>query len=109
MNQQTTSRGPNWPLLLLIPAAVIIAKGAARRRAMWESGWTPDGATAHRHGHGHGPQRRFGGDMNAGAFRLPPKIEWMLETWHTRAHEQADSAEATNATAPKTEEGSQTV
>jgi hypothetical protein len=39
--------------------------------------------------------RRFGGDMEAGSFRLPPRIEWMLDTWHTRAHAKADSAEVT--------------
>ena len=44
MTEQTTSRGPNWTLLLLIPAAVIVAKGVAHRRAMWESGWSPEGA-----------------------------------------------------------------
>ncbi len=35
MTDQTTSRGPNLALLLLIPAAVIVAKGVAHRRAMW--------------------------------------------------------------------------
>ena len=42
--------------------------------------------------------------MEAGSFRLPPKIEWMLDTWHTRAHQKADAADATDATqAPATE------
>jgi hypothetical protein len=100
MTEATTSRGPNWTLLLLIPAAVIVAKGVAHRRAMWESGWTPEGAGRPGYGHGHG--RRFGGDMEAGSFRLPPKIEWMLDTWHTRAHAKADSAGSADATAPET-------
>jgi hypothetical protein len=92
MSEGSASKGPNRALLLLIPAAMIVAKGVRHRRAMWESGWTPSGAT----GHGHGPHRRFGGDMDAaaGSFRLPPKIEWMLDTWHTRAHEKADSADS---------------
>src|SRR6478735_9744688 len=92
MTDQATSRGPNWTLLLLIPAAVIVAKGVAHRRAMWESGWTPEGT---RPGSGHGHMRRFGGDMEAGSFPLPPRIEWMLDTWHTRAHAKADTAEVT--------------
>ena len=100
MTEQTTSRGPNWTLLLLIPAAVIVAKDVAHRRAMWESGWTPEGAAGPAYGHRHGPGRRFGGDMEAGSFRLPPKIEWMLDTWHTSAHAKADSAGSTDATAP---------
>jgi hypothetical protein len=33
--------------------------------------------------------------MEAGSFRLPPRIEWMLDTWHARAHEQADLADTT--------------
>jgi hypothetical protein len=100
MNERSASKGPNWALLLLIPAAVIVAKGVAHRRAMWESGWTPEGAAGHGPGQGFGHHRRFGGDMEAGSFRLPPKIEWMLDTWHTRAHAKADS---TDATAPETE------
>jgi hypothetical protein len=103
MNETSGSRGPNLALLLLIPAAVIIAKGAARHRAMWESGWTPEGATDLGHGHGHGRPRRFGGGMEAGSFRLPPRIEWMLDTWHTRAHQTADRADATRTTEAETE------
>jgi hypothetical protein len=101
MNVANASKGPNWALLLLVPAAVIIAKGVRHRRAMWESGWTPSGVAGRRHGH-HG---RFGGDVGAAAdsFRLPPKIEWMLDTWHTRAHQKADAAEDAKATASETE------
>ena len=94
MNEGNTSRGPNLGLLLLIPAAVIVAKRVHHHRMMWESGWTPEGAG---HGHGHGRHGRFGGDMEAagGSFRLPPRIEWMLETWHDRAHEKADASDST--------------
>jgi hypothetical protein len=93
MNERTASKGPNPALLLLIPAAMIVAKGVRHRRMMWESGFASSGAT----GHGYGRHRRFGGDMDAaaGSFRLPPKIEWMLDTWHTRAHAKADSADST--------------
>jgi hypothetical protein len=87
--------GSHKGLLLLIPAAVIIAKGASRRRAMWESGTGPAGFA----GHGHGHPYRFGGrgrpvDEN-GNFRLPPKIESMLESWHERAHTTDAAAEPT--------------
>jgi hypothetical protein len=108
MNERNASRGPNWALLLVIPAAVIVAKSVARHRAMWESGWTPEGASSHGPGHGHGRHRRFGGDMEAGSFRLPPKIEWMLDTWHTRAHEKADAAESTDATTTATSSKTET-
>jgi hypothetical protein len=70
--------GPGLGLLLLIPAAVIIAKGVSRRRAMWHSGFGPGG-----------------GQPDPSTFRLPPRIEWMLETWHTRAHQGAEQAEST--------------
>ena len=74
-------------LLLLIPAAVIIAKGARHRRAMWESGWgaTRAGRGPHRHPAFRGGEDRAEG---RGSFRLPPKIEWMLDTWHAEAHRQ---------------------
>jgi hypothetical protein len=93
MNERTASKGPNLGLLLLIPAAVIIAKGMRHRRAMWESGWTPSGAGGRGYGH-HGP---FGseGEAAARSFRLPPKIEWMLDTWHSRAHQNGESIDST--------------
>ena len=73
MNEKRGSRGHNWGLLLLIPAVVLVAKRAKHRRAMWQSAWNAtDGAEA---------------------FRLPPKIEAMLDSWHTRAHQAADSTE----------------
>jgi hypothetical protein len=107
MSERNSGGGPNLALLLLIPAAVIVAKGAARHRdAMWESGWASEGPSGfsrgHGHGHGYGP-RGFGGDMEAGAFRLPPRIESMLDAWHTRAHKKADAAEAVDATGSETE------
>jgi hypothetical protein len=93
MNEKYRSRGPNWRLLLLVPAAVILAKGATRRRAMWGSAWGASWAA----GRGYGHHARFGGSEAAAdgpsEFRLPPKIEWMLDTWHTRAHQAADATE----------------
>lgn len=91
MNNTRDGGGPNWKLLL-IPAAVIVARGAMRRRLMWEAAG-PSGDAGYRHGWGHGPRPRFGGgDAEAagpGAFRLPPRMERMLDSWHTRAHEAA--------------------
>jgi hypothetical protein len=102
MNENRATRGPNWGLLLLIPAAVILAKGAMRRRAMWESAWAEPGSV----GHGYGHRGPFGGGPGASdqptAFRLPPKIEWMLDTWHTRAHQAADATEPAGSTEPPT-------
>lgn len=57
--------GPNLGLLLLIPAAVIVAKAASHRRAMWDS---------------ESPR----------AMRLPPRIEAALDTWHSHAHEASE-------------------
>ena len=103
MTKRNSSGGPNPAVFLLIPAALIIAKGMRHRRAMWESGWSPSGDA----GRGSGHHRRFGAaGAEGGSFRLPPKIEWMLDTWHTRAHEQTDS---TDSTPPKTQEGSETI
>jgi len=60
---------------------------------MWGPGWGPTGSGAHGLGH-RGP---FGaGEVSGeaeGSFRLPPKIEWMLDSWHKRAHEQDQPTE----------------
>jgi len=86
MRERRRGSGPNPALLLLIPAAVIIAKGASRRRARWQAAWAgPGGFEGAGFGHHHAGFGPGGGDPSA--FRLPPKIEWMLETWHKRAHE----------------------
>jgi len=93
MINKTASRRPNPGLLLLLPAVVIVAKAAMHRRAMFEAGG-PNEAM----GRGFGRHRRFGGGEAFGpegsGFRLPPKIEWMLETWHTRAHQSANPTPA---------------
>jgi hypothetical protein len=87
MNEKRDGGSPNWKLLL-IPAAVILAKGAMHRRAMWEAGPTDEAGRGP--GRSHGRPRRFGGwDPEAAepaAFRLPPRMERMLDSWHTRAH-----------------------
>jgi len=86
MHDDRRRRGPGPALLLLIPAALIIAKGAKRRRAMWAMG--PGGhGFGHRHGFAGGE-----GDLG-GAFRVPPWIEQALDTWHTNAHAPAHTTE----------------
>jgi hypothetical protein len=100
MNERSASRGPNWALLLLIPAVAIIAKGARRRRAMWASSWGALGYAGH--GYRHHGAAFAGTESDAdprAAFRLPPKIEWMLDSWHTRAHETLESSDPTDAPA----------
>jgi hypothetical protein len=93
MSEQSAPSSFNWKPLLLIPLAVMVAKGASRRRARWESaGFGPGG---HRAGYGrHGFGAAFG-PAEGRDFRLPPKIEAMLDDWHTHAHEKSDSAETT--------------
>jgi hypothetical protein len=93
MNEKDGGRRPKWGLLLLIPATVILAKAARQRRAMWNSNWCPSETV----GRGYGRHPRFGGgypeDDSRGAFRLPPKIERMLDAWHAGAHQTTESAE----------------
>lgn len=87
MNQRSTSKGRSLKPLLLIPAAVVIAKGMSHHRGRWDAA---AGGPDFRHG---GPRRhgRFGAvDPATGEFRLPPKIEAMLDAWHQRAHEAAE-------------------
>ena len=83
MNETQTRRGPNLGLLLLIPAAVIIAKAARQRRAMMmDTGWSgPGGRRSRRHGFAGAD-----GETGVRSFQIPPWIESALETWHTRAH-----------------------
>jgi hypothetical protein len=93
MNEKGGGRRPSRGLLLLLPVAVILAKGAMHRRAMMESAWGTSGAV----GGGYGHHRRFGGGEGEPderrASRLPPRIESMLDAWHTRAHQPAESTE----------------
>lgn len=96
MNEKCRNGGPDLRLLL-IPAAVIVAKAALHRRQMWASPWGPDAGGA---GAGHGHHARFGAYAEAGArpgFRLPPRFEWILDTWHARAHQAADATDAATA------------
>jgi hypothetical protein len=95
MNQTRHGGGHTLRMLLLIPAFVMIVKAARRHRMMWEQGWGPEARSAGPHGH-HGWVGRGGvrGDTNSGP-RLPPRIESILNHWHDRAHQAADSAEST--------------
>ena len=93
MNEQPERRSRSWKPLLLIPAVVIFAKAASHRRMRWESAGGPNGPH-HRHGrHGFG---RRGWMAEDGSLPLPPKIEAMLDAWHARAHEQADTTASTS-------------
>ena len=88
-HDQRQRRGPSPALLLLIPAALFIAKGARRHRAMWaEAGYGPMG-------HGFGGHHRFdrGGFDPQGTFRVPPWIEQALDAWHTKAHASTPTTE----------------
>ena len=96
MNDNCRNGGPDLRLLL-IPAAVIIAKAAMHRRQVWASPWGPDDGGP---GAGRGHHARFGANTEAGArpgFRLPARFEWILDTWHTHAHEAADAPDSTTA------------
>jgi hypothetical protein len=93
MNEMHGGRGPNRGLLLLIPAALILAKAAKhRRQAMRESTEGEAGVVGGRYGH----HARFGRGKwtgRGGAFRLPPRIESALDAWHARAHQETVSTE----------------
>ena len=65
MNNQRGGGDHRWALLL-IPAALIIAKGARHRRAMWEAGSGPSGAS----GYGHRHPGRFGGGIASAEDRV---------------------------------------
>jgi hypothetical protein len=98
MHEKSKSGGPGVGLLLLIPAVMVLARVAKRRHEMmWGEVGAPDsGASFRRHRH-HG----FAGPESDAAardgFRLPPRIEWMLDTWHTRAHQAADAKDYVTA------------
>ena len=100
MSDKSSTSGPNVGLLLLILAVAVAAKMAMHHHRMMWAGMGEPGPDAPYGRHGH---HRFAGPDAAAArdgFRLPPRIEWMLETWHTRAHQgsvpadQAGPAEA---------------
>jgi hypothetical protein len=93
MNEQAAAKSTNWKPLLLIPLAVVIAKGASRRRARWEAmGFGLEGRRYGYGRHGFGPGHHM---ADGGEFRLPPRIEAMLDAWHTHAHEKDEPAETT--------------
>jgi hypothetical protein len=93
MNEIRSGGGPNRGLLLLIPAALILAKAAKhRRQAMWESAAGEAGAAGGPYGHGARFAHR-GWSAGRDGFRLPPKIEAALDAWHDRAHQETASVE----------------
>jgi hypothetical protein len=97
VSDKSTKGGPSIGLLLLVPAAAIVARAAMRHHQMlWAEAAEPGPAAPHpRHGH-HGPAGP-GFGATARDFRLPPRIEWMLETWHDRAHQAAEPPETPSA------------
>jgi hypothetical protein len=93
MHEMHGGRGPNRGLLLLIPAALILAKAAKHHRhAMWESAEGEAGAAG-------GPDDRHarfahrGWSAGRDGFRFPPRIESALDAWHARAHQETASTE----------------
>ena len=98
MNQRSNGGGPSVGLLLLIPAVALVARAARRHhQMMWDEIGEPGTAMPHRR---HGRHRFSGPESDAAGhdgFRLPPRIEWMLDTWHTRAHQAAEPADAPSA------------
>ena len=82
MTTQTSQPPRSWKPLLVIPAALVLAKAVVHRRMRWAAEGEP-GGTPHRHGHGHG--RRFGVQAD-GSVQLPPKLDAMLGAWHAQAH-----------------------
>jgi hypothetical protein len=93
MHEMRSGGGPNRRLLLLIPAALILAKAAKhRRQAMWESAEGEAGAAGGPYGH-HARSAHRGWSPGRDGFRLPPKIESALDAWHDRAHQEPVSTE----------------
>ena len=100
MNETTNRGGPNVGLLLLIPAAAIVLHAAKRHHAMmWDEIGGPESAAPRRR-HGHHGSAADSDTAARDGFRLPPRIEWMLDTWHTRAHQAAEPKDAPSADAP---------
>jgi hypothetical protein len=94
MNESGSGRGPNWGLVMLVPLAVIVAKAAIHHRAIREPRWTRSAWAGGGYGHHVGFEAGDAAPGGRAGFRLPPKIEWMLDTWHTRAHQATDPTES---------------
>jgi hypothetical protein len=90
MNEKCGGGNPNRWLLLLIPVSLMMVAKSHRRHMAWGHGWE--------HGRGFGHVAPGGGPGSpADTFRLPPKIEAILESWHTRAHAATDATEPPTA------------
>jgi hypothetical protein len=97
MSEKSNSGGPSLGLLLLIPAAALVAHAAMRHhRMMWDEIGGPESAAPYRR-HGHHHLATPVSDAASDGFRLPPRIEWMLDTWHTRAHKAAEPTDTPSA------------
>jgi hypothetical protein len=83
-------------LFLAIPATLLMAKAMHRHMPPHEGG---HGSWAGRRGH-HGWGRWAGAEGDGTPdFRLPQRVESMLNTWHERAHQAVDSDESPSADA----------
>jgi hypothetical protein len=90
MNQQPIPKGRNLRPLMLIPVAVLIVKGMSHHRGRRDTAAAGPGFRP------YGPWRhgRFGQvDQATGEFRLPPRIDSMLDAWHKRAHDGGETPE----------------
>ena len=90
MNEKRGGGSPNRWLLLLIPVSLMMVAKSHRRRMAWGHAWEPGRGFGH---HAPGGESGTPGD----AFRIPPRIEAILESWHTRAHAAADATEPPTA------------
>jgi hypothetical protein len=94
VNEKRGGGGSHRWLFLAIPATVLMAKAMHHRRMSAEQRWGPGSWAGGRRGrHGWGGPAGAEGDATR-EFRLPPKIESMLNTWHIQAHQAIDSAES---------------
>lgn len=98
--------GPNLLPLVIVPVAMMLtAKAIHRHQRRWAGMWGVEGDPGGRYGHGghgglhgrHGWAGPFEGQGRR--LNLPPKIEAILDAWHTQAHaaDGGDSAETTTA------------
>jgi len=95
--------GPNLLPLVAVPVAMMLtAKAIHRHQRRWAGMWGVEGGPAGRrrmgghHGR-HGWAGPFEGE--GGRLNLPPKIEAILDAWHTQAHAEdaGDPSETTTA------------